>query len=124
MPSLRERAAEKGIRNVSEMLTSYRAAHPDDPMPVGLSYTPSDTWHSPRWTLIRPGYVTDPTNIHFGRRKQWGPVGRDNRSRVRDEAIAWCNQRYGYGEQKWVGSGLGDGSYVPEFVARWLKRFV
>lgn len=122
MTSTRERAEKLSIHNVTNLLTAYRGAHWDQPMPVGLVYTPGTNVFSARWSLIRPGYRTDPDNIHHGGRKQWVGVGRENRTAVRDEAIAWCNQRYDYGDAKWVTSGLGDGSYVPEFVAQWLKR--
>lgn len=88
-----------------------------------ITYRTSDRWTSSAWQVVRPGYQTDPD----GHWKDYGHKtfivndrpGHDKQAAL-DEAVQWCEKRYGYNGEWDKVTGL-PGAWFPRFVADYLK---
>lgn len=89
---------------------------------VAVVYQPSAGFQSQAWTVLRPGYHTDPdAGARRGFNKTFLVMG-PGKTAAADEAKAWASERYGVTE--WVKiPGLG-GNWFPREVADLVKAHV
>jgi hypothetical protein len=100
-------------------LVRIAAAAERDVVGVYVAYSGMHGWGAPQWSVIRPGYQTDP-DAHWQDRGNKTfivrhPV-RDNKVQAREQAIEWAHERYDYPPDIWVPSPFSSNEWLPKIV--------